>query len=47
VRLPGWCMKCRKVKQVRVQSWNGKTAVGICHDCEDGAVDTKDPHGRL
>lgn len=40
MRLPGWCERCHRVRQVRVSGGGmarlaaGHTAVGVCSDCE-------------
>lgn len=41
MRLIGWCMECKKVKQVRVSGSmiaglaRGNVPVGVCAQCED------------
>ena len=34
MRLYGWCIRCRKVKPVRVTQFGTKMPTGICADCE-------------
>lgn len=45
MKLPGWCYRCRRVKQVNVSfpPANG-VAVGVCDDCRD--QDTRRNTGR-
>lgn len=38
MRLTGWCMKCHKIKLVRVRMpRSGKVQIGICSACEEAS----------
>jgi hypothetical protein len=35
MKLHGWCMKCHKIKRVRItMPRSGGVQIGICDDCE-------------
>ena len=38
--VPGYCLKCRRVRRVRVTHWQrGPVPVGVCYECEEAERD--------
>jgi hypothetical protein len=50
--IPGWCEKCRRVRQVRVTSQGmamlaaSRVAAGVCATCEQKEEDERRLRGR-